>query len=550
MNIDSLFTVDTPWPHQRVGVEQTIQALDRGAKSVCFTSPTGSGKTQCQLALAQWATEQGKRVAMFTNRILLTEQTYRVFRDEGVAAGVVAATMPQYESEDERVQIAGIQTVMSRRKKDPSYWLDAEVVLADEVHQVSNGASAELLNEYKERGAKVIGVTATPLGVSNVCDELIVAAGTRDLQDSNHLCYAQWFAPSELDTRNLTKTKVDLSIAENDARRTWGPLRGGDKVKAKVVGNILEHYERLHPTRIHTLAFAPGVKESLWAAQFCRSRGIRALHVDGQDFWCDGETYDRKRDDALFQDLMQEWRDGAIPILWNRFVLREGVDEPSIECLMLATPVGSYRSFLQMVGRGLRTSKETPRSVKVLDFGGGWWRHGSPNINVDWDSVFDCMDPDVMSKNRIAEHRETGETVGQVCRKCGMVHKAKGRMLACQYCGNKINLGKPSRPIIQSDGTLSEVNGEPIKQWKIKADPSNEKTWSGLYWNAAKNKGGEITFNQLYQQFHYRKAVEAGSRTRPAFWKAYYPPRDLPLMPNTPNAWHSYVSDVAKERLY
>lgn len=541
-----LFTIN-PWRHQEKGVAETIRVLDDGF-SACMTSPTGSGKTDMFIALTNWGLKQKKKVLLLTNRILLTEQTRRVFHSAKVFAGVVSSSMPQYEYDDAEVQIATIQTVLSRRKNS-NYWLGAGLVLPDEMHQLGSGASAELLNEYQDRGSMVAGATATPLGVSNVCDKLVVAAGTRELQDEGLLCFAEWFAPLELDTRKLTKGKVDLSIAENDARRTWGPLRGGDAVKAVIVGNILEHYKRLHPRLIHTLAFAPGVKESVWAARHCWMNGIRALHIDGADFWCDGELYDRKRDEQRLKDYMQEWRDGDIPIIWNRFVLREGINEPCMECLLLATPVGSYRSLLQMVGRVLRTSKETPRMARVIDFGGAWWRHGSVNVNVDWDAVFECDDPDVLPKNRIAEHRETGETVGRACPKCGMVHKSKGRILACQYCGHELFRGKSSRPIIQADGTLSEVNGEPIKQWAIKAKPENEKIWASLYWNAIKNEK-DVTFNQLYQQFGYRMAVEQGSREKPAFWKSYYPPRDTPLMPIKPNAWHSLVKDVPKENLH
>lgn len=544
-----LFTIEHPWPHQREGVEQTISALNNGTDSVCLTSPTGSGKTQMQIALTQWATEQNKRVVLFTNRILLTQQTRRVFHGEGVLAGVVAASMPQYEYDESPVQIASIQTVMSWRKKE-SYWLKADLVLVDEVHQCSSGATAALLNDYKDHGAKVVGVTATPLGVSNVCDKLIVAARTRDLQESGILCYARWFVGSELDTRKLVGAKSDLSLSENDARRTWGPLRGDKKVRTQIVGHILRDYERFHPERIHTLAFAPGVKESLWAAQYCFSSGIRALHIDGKDFWCDGELHDRKSEDDLFQTYMQEWRDGEIPIIWNRFVMREAVDEPEIKCVLLATPVGSYRSFLQMVGRGLRVSANTPDQITAIDLGGNWWRHGSVNVNVDWESVFECDDPDTLSKNRIAKLRETGESAGRVCPKCGSAHRGKGRMLHCQYCGHEMFKGKASRPIIRADGTLTEVNGEPIKQWTIKAKPENEKTWSGLYWNAVRNKNGELTFNQLYSQFGYKTAVEQGSKVKPAFWKAYYPPRDLPLMPQGANDWHRCVSEVAPGRLY
>lgn len=550
--IDHLFTRE-PWPHQREGVERTIAALESGVKSVCLTSPTGSGKTDMQIALAKWGVEdKGGQVLCLTNRILLTEQTRRGFQNADVPVGVISSSMKSLERDDAPVQIATIQTILARRRNQSNYWVDADLVLADEIHQISSGESAELLNGYKERGAKVVGVTATPLGVCNVCDELIVAARTRDLQDQDILCYATWFAPSELDTRELVKGKVDLSLTESDARRTWGPLRGNDQIRTRIVGNIIEHYQRLHPEQKHTLAFAPGVKESLWAAQFCRSKGIRSMHVDGQDFWVDGVMFDRKQDEQRFQTAMEEWRNGDIPILWNRFVFREGIDEPQIRCLMLATPVASYRTCMQMVGRGLRTH-ESKDKCKVIDFGGNWWRHFAPagfNVNVDWESVFDCLDPDVLSKNRIAEARETGESMGRVCPKCGMVHKPVGRFVVCQYCGHKLSLGKPSRPIIQADGTLTEVTGEPVKQWKIRATPEAEKIWAGLYWNAVKNHNGEMTFNQLYSNFAYKTAVQAGSQGKPAFWKAYYPPRDLPLCPKQANDWHRQVGNVPRETLH
>lgn len=882
--ITELLFTRPPWEHQLRGVQQTIDALEAGAKSICLTAPTGSGKTAMQIALARWeAEERGGRVLCLTNRILLTEQTRRVFRKDEVSAGVISASMKWARDEDAQVQIATIQTILARRRKE-DYWVNADLVLADEVHQVSTGESADLLNEYKERGARVVGITATPLGVSNVCDELIVAARTRELQDDGILCHASWFAPSELDTRRLVKGKIDLSLSENDARKTWGPLKGDNQIRTRIVGNILENYRKIYPAQMHTLAFAPGVKESLWAAQFCRSMGIRSLHVDGTDFWVDGEMCDRKQSDATFQRAMQEWRDGEIPILWNRFVLREGIDEPQIKCILLATPIGSYRSFLQMVGRGLRThpSKEfcividfggcldekseiltqrgwlgideitdddvvgtmnletsafewcrnqgtirkqrgsdmistraphldfrvtdyhqmvmtpdnrqckwrkqsasdlaarksvcqipvsliedvppsvltdseitfigwyftdgclhndrvsiyqseaaprehhesiiqclegcgfrytvrkrsrpprfesntvthevsyhvtsgkkcaggykhlTPwldksfpldvfnmldrrqfgvllhamnlgdgckhkgynqqtvtlavarrdaanniqslavrrgyrcniavqsqdggeyrkpseiyllhirdtrhahimpgvlvhervhtdervwcvqtengtlicrRNGRVCVMGNSWWRHGSVNVNVDWESVFDCEDPDVISKNRIAEARETGEPLGRVCHNCGVVLNAKSRVLVCPHCGHKMHLGKPSRPILQADGTLTQVSGEPISQWKIKRTPEAEDIWRGLYWNARK-KDPTITFNALYARFGYKTAVLAGSKTRPAFWHSYYPPRDLPFMPKNANDWHRGVGFVRSENLH
>lgn len=537
-----------PWNHQRVGVERTIDHFENGEGWACLTSPTGSGKSLMMIALTRWGAEhRGGRVLVLTNRVLLTEQTERVFRGAGVSVGVISSSMKHLER-DCKVQIATLQTLLARRRADPGYWVDADLVLADECHNISTGESGALLNEYRGRGAKGVGVTATPLGVAGVCDKLIVAGRTRNLQDEGILCYALWFAPSELDTRQLVKGKVDLSLTENDARATWGPLRGDQAIRERIVGNMLEHYERLHPERKHTLAFAPGVQESLWAAKFCFSRGIRSIHVDGEKFWFDGEIYDRKTNASVFESAMDAWRAGDVPIIWNRFVMREGIDEPQIKCVMLATPVGSYRAFLQMVGRGLRTHESKGKNCTVLDFGGNWWRHGSVNVNVDWESVFDCLDPDVLCKNRIAKYRETGDPLGRVCRSCGIV-VASDRLVVCPNCHKPLPEGKPSRTVIRDDGTLTQATGEPIKQWKIKRTPEAADIWKGLYWNAIKYKGGEVTFNCLYSQFAYRTAIDAGTRDNPAFWKAYYPPRDLPLMPVCPNDWHRHVGAVERSRL-
>ena len=545
---DHLFS-RTPWEHQRHGVEETISNFNKGNNSICLTAPTGSGKTSMMIALAKWeAEDRGGRVLCLTNRIMLTDQTRRVFENDNIPVGTISASMKHLERKDAPVQIATIQTILSRQREQPNYWVDADLVLADEIHQLSGAGSesATLLNEYQERGHNVCGVTATPLGVCTVCDQLVVAGRTRDLQQQGILCSALWFAPSELDTRNLVKAKIDLSLTENDARRTWGPLKGDSAIRARIVGNIIDNYKRLHPTLTHTLAFAPGVKESLWAAQFSVSMGIRALHIDAKDFWVDGKTYDRAANPKLLEESMEAWREGHIPILWNRFLFREGIDEPQIQCILLATPIGSYRSFLQMVGRGLRKHPDKEHCT-VIDFAGAWWRHGSVNVNVDWESVFFYEDPDLISKARIHEQREEGGPMGQVCPKCGMVHKPKARMITCQYCGHQMHLGKPSRPIIQADGKLTQVSGEPIKKWKISDEPGDDKLWAGLYHNAV-NKG--YSFAELYQQFNYKKAVKFGTKTRPDFRKAYYPPRNFPFMPINKYDWWRKASVVPRDDLH
>jgi superfamily II DNA or RNA helicase len=129
MVVEQLFTRE-PWPHQREGVEQTIRALSNGAASLCLTSPTGSGKTDMMIALTRWAREK-------------SWQVLQVFQAAGEEIGVISSSMPHYEYEGVPIQIATMQTVLSRRRQEESYFVDADLVLVDEIHQQATGESAQ-----------------------------------------------------------------------------------------------------------------------------------------------------------------------------------------------------------------------------------------------------------------------------------------------------------------------------------------------------------------------------------------------------------------------
>src|SRR5580765_146912 len=107
------------WPNQIRAVEETTAAIDGGAKRLCVTSPTGTGKSRMMMDMLEWAVEHNRRAALFTNRRMLLEQTIKVMESHGVNFGVQAAG---YESAYLRpVQIAMTQTVLSRGHKGDLY---------------------------------------------------------------------------------------------------------------------------------------------------------------------------------------------------------------------------------------------------------------------------------------------------------------------------------------------------------------------------------------------------------------------------------------------
>src|ERR1017187_457358 len=66
------------WPHQLRGVEDVCAARADGHRIIILTSPTGGGKTLCLMDLLDRSLEASETSVLYTNRIMLTEQTVKV----------------------------------------------------------------------------------------------------------------------------------------------------------------------------------------------------------------------------------------------------------------------------------------------------------------------------------------------------------------------------------------------------------------------------------------------------------------------------------------
>src|SRR5690606_18911389 len=119
-------------------------------------------------------------------------------------------------------------------------------------------------------------------------------------------------------------------------------------------------------------------------------------------------------------EIMDMWDAGEIKVLSNRFVLREGIDRPSIYHLILACPVGSLKTYLQMVGRVIRWSPETADRVLITDHGGSCLKFGSPNMDRDWHEMFRMSEEQLVEQEKKAD-KEPPEEKPIVCPNCGTI---------------------------------------------------------------------------------------------------------------------------------
>lgn len=501
------------WSHQEYAREKTA-ALDAPGKSIIVASPTGGGKTLMMQMELERAREHYKRAVYYSNRRWLLEQTSRKWESQGIDHGIrMSGHEPRLAEE---VQLSSVQTERSRVYKQGRWNLhDANVFIVDEGHLHTTGVSSQIIQDHKESGAFGIAYTATPLEMNHLHDELVVAGKNSELRECGaHLpCYV--YGCGEMDTSKIERVATGEFSINQIRKKVWSQ---------KIFGHVVNHHRRLNPDMRPAIGFAPGVQESIWLAEQYTRAGITAAHIDGDDVWADGEFH--KSNQAARDYVIERWERGDIKICWNRFVMREGLDFPWLYHLILATPIGSLTSYIQTVGRVLRYWPDYDHVI-VQDHGGNWWRHGSPNEDCDWHSLWKLKNKTITDM-RLDRIREGEDPQPIECPECGQLRIAGP---ACPGCGFKYE--KRMRLVLQANGELKPlVPGELRRRRRIRQEGDREE-WKRYYY---RGRNSNMTFKQIEGLW----AIEHD-------WR--WPTRDLPLMPRSTSDWFRKVKDVPKESL-
>lgn len=509
--------VETPlWPPQQFGIDQALEAL-RTSRVVrkAVTLPTGGGKTRMIATILRLA---GFRQILFTGRKILLEQAARSLEAAGIKFGIRAAGYdPDF---DQPIQLAMIQTEHGRRGRWPRHPCD--IVHVDEAHSHTGRQMHDLLETYRD--SAWFGWTATPLGLGELySDGLIVAGRMSDLRACGAVVPAYHYGPDEPDIPNIKRTKT-------------GEFKQGDIVKAimtqTIFGRVIDHWRKLNPLEKPTILFAPGVPESLWFAEQCFLHGIRSAHVDGDNIWLDGNTYES--DHQAREEVARLSEAGEIKIVCNRFVLREGVDWPWIEHGIFATIFGSLTGYIQSGGRVLRQYYKELRGVRtamlqrvtIQDHGGNWWRHGSLNSDRDWALGDDDYKVCELREELLRRKKEPEP----IC--CPVCHMIRISGSECPGCGHHHQ--QRSRMVVQANGNLREMVGDILKPRRQYKKPDAEAKWEKCYFRALK---ADMTFGQARGLFAYENNFQ-------------WPAHDLPFMPVHEADIFSKVKDVPKSRLH
>lgn len=340
--------------YQEKSINALRKSMKRGVKRMVLCAPTGAGKTIMFCYMVSKAVEKSKKVLIVTDRIELITQAGGSLEKFGLKPIEIKAGR-KIKSFNGVLYTGMAQTLKRRVKKEEyqDFIRSLDLIILDEAHK----QSFNFLFPYISNDTIVIGATATPHRDKN----------QETLEDFYQEIVEVCSISELINLKFLSKpisygVKVDLSGVRTKGGDYDAKTMGDKYDEIELYHGVYENYMRVTPNK-KAIIFAPNVKASMTLVEDFKQKGLPIEHLDG-------ETPKKKRKEIL------KWYDETPnAMISNVGILNAGFDQPDIEVVILYRATKSLPLFLQMVGRGSRTT-ETKDEFTILDFGNNIKRHG------------------------------------------------------------------------------------------------------------------------------------------------------------------------------
>ena len=332
-------------PYQDEAIEAVCAAYGQGWRQQLLSMATGSGKTVVFSHLYErLKSHLNGKMLILAHREELIDQAISTMQTSNPSLRIdkeMAGYIADPSTAD--VIVAGVATLgrknTSRLEKfNPS---DFSTVIVDEAHHTLAESYMRILEAFHvlEDGTNklLLGVTATPSRadgkpLGEIYKKISYSYSLRQaIQD-------KWLVPVR-GYRVITQTDISgvkVSGGDLDKIELESTINTPERNKAIVKAWLTFGGQR------STIAFAAGIEHARALSEAFIEAGVSSSAVWGSD-------------DARTQKIY-DFREGKISVLVNCNVLTEGVDIPSISCVLLARPTKSGVLFTQMCGRAIRLS--------------------------------------------------------------------------------------------------------------------------------------------------------------------------------------------------
>lgn len=457
------------YPHQKIFLNEILEKIKKVDKLCCQAS-TGFGKT---IIFTELTKQLNTDTLILVDSEDLVNQTYKTFKSQGIDVATFESKNKIFPNN--KVVVSMAQTLFNRLQKKTTLIERFNYLIIDEAHVWIFNKIFDYVNE-----CKIIGFTATPVrlqrkkfykcnecneefpfipeldGVTHcgyelkvwmkeetmhdVYDDIVTGVGIDYLIENNYLVDEELYSIS-VNTANL-KTDSSGEFTSQSIAETYE--------KEEVQIDILHNYEELCFGK-KTMIFTASTKVNLLIYEMFKEKGYNVKMYDSVN----NNKQERK-------PLIRWFENERDAILLNVSCFTKGFDVSDVEAIIMARPTASLSLFIQIAGRGARTTTKIYKDKFIfIDGGGNSDRLGMWSDKTrDWEKIFfNGLKPPKQLKESLDDINE--------CFNCGFL-KMKSEKV-CPNC-------KSEEPIIESEQKEIEITTNKITAVKVKQIyPSGEK---------------------------------------------------------------------------
>lgn len=432
----------------QVGARAAVESYT-GTKDPMVVAATGTGKTALGHYLGIPRLERGERGLWIAHRTELVTQPLRALQRwwPHISGGIVQAGRNEVAAQ---MVYACKDTLYNTRLANPLERLEQifahgapSFAVIDEAHYSLAKSWTTIMAYLKERGVRLIGLTATPDRADNkrLTDwwEIVYAYPIVDAIEAGDLVppYLADFPLPDFDA-----SKVPTVNGEYDQEALARELLERHVVPHTIEALRATHLAERLPKRDHSAYMRAQGKAIMVVTATVHQARLTAEALNEAGFvarvvW--GEMPDRDR-----ARLLKMFGAGKIDVLVNADLLTVGFDEPRLSVIVLAKKVRACAKWMQIVGRGVRTFDDKD-SALIIDLCGSSADHSIVSAPV----LVDGIDCPVAADGRHRFFQVEGSVEGR-CRDCGTLIRCMRNLGGhdfvdgrCRYCDTPQCKGSP-----------------------------------------------------------------------------------------------------------
>lgn len=426
----------TLYPYQQKITSEIRECWKAGQKIILVQSPTGSGKTVVFSWIAQSTAAKGKKILILTHRIELLTETGGTLQDFGITPDLITS---ETRTPPKRAVVVAMTATLKNRLKLQGWqdWFSKlDLIVIDEAHQQDFDYIFDLLTDQF-----VLGFTATPKRkgnqrrLSDLYQKIVSGPDVQELINLKFLVPDRYFG-APIDLKGIKKD----SLGEYKTNELFNRFN-----TPELYSGIVDNWKKI-ALNTQTLVFCVNIQHCIETAKAFNTAGIVAKFLTSEVSRPDpGEVgYERKLAEyenyqAAFLeisgrrgDVIGAWRRREFPVLINAGILTTGFNHRPTETIIVNRATTSENLWLQMIGRGSRTS-QGKTDFRIMDFGSNAGRLGHYRQQREY------------SLTHYVSTRKDGVISVKDCPACGALVIASSRY--CKYCGHEFQKTKHEKTV-------------------------------------------------------------------------------------------------------